>query len=120
MDGLVEISEGNNNPFWDILQRVINLTGMASSLHSHNYRVFIDLLVNARISSGLTQVQVAAKLGKPQSFVSKYERCERRLDFPEFEEVAEVLGVNIPAFVTSYRKGKLPVQIRSGKKIQKK
>jgi ribosome-binding protein aMBF1 (putative translation factor) len=116
----IEINLGNNNPIWDIPQRVINLTSMASSLHSHNYRAFINLLVNARISSGLTQVQVAEKLGKLQSYVSKYERCERRLDFSEFEEIAEVLGVNVQSFVNSYRKVKIPVQIRSGKRIQRK
>lgn len=61
------------------------------------------MLVKARLSSGLTQVQVAKKLGRPQSYVSKYERGERRLDFPEFVGLADVLGIDIPSFVEEYR-----------------
>lgn len=52
-------------------------------------------MIQARVRSGLRQVQVAGALGKSQSFVSKCERGDRRLDFPEFAEVADVLGVDI-------------------------
>lgn len=48
-------------------------------------------------------MQIANQLGKPQSFISKYERGERRLDFTEFVELADVLGVDISDFVDSYR-----------------
>jgi transcriptional regulator with XRE-family HTH domain len=41
----------------------------------------------------LTQIELAQKLSRPQSFVSKYELGERRLDVVEFLEVAEALGV---------------------------
>ena len=51
----------------------------------------------------MTQVQIAEKMGRPQSFVSKYERGERRLDFSEFVELADVLGIDIIAFVDDYR-----------------
>ncbi len=51
------------------------------------------LLVDAREKKGLTQADVAAKLGKPQSYVSKYERGERRLDIVEFLEVMRVLDI---------------------------
>ena len=76
---------------------------MPSSLHSHQYKIFRSLLVAAREASGLTQVQIAEKLGKPQSFISKYERGERRLDFSEFMELADVLGIDTTAFVAAYR-----------------
>nr|WP_230416897.1 helix-turn-helix transcriptional regulator [Micromonospora tarapacensis] len=46
-----------------------------------------------RREAGLTQVQVAAALDVPQSFVSKYESGERRLDVIELRHVAQVLGV---------------------------
>ena len=78
---------------------------MANPLHSPDYLVFRELLVKAREDSGLTQVSVAEQLSKPQSFVSKYERGERRLDFTEFMDVALVLGIDIPQFVDTYRKG---------------
>lgn len=61
------------------------------------------MLVQARKTSGLTQVQTAMSLGKPQSYVSKYENGERRLDFPEFIKVADVLGIDIVAFLEKFR-----------------
>jgi len=55
--------------------------------------------VEAREDAGLTQVDVARKLGRPQSFVSKYERGERRLDLVEFLEVAGALRMNPVSFL---------------------
>ena len=52
---------------------------------------------------GMTQVQVAELMQKPQSFVSKYERGERRLDFTEFVEIADALGINVTRFLKTYR-----------------
>lgn len=75
---------------------------MPSSLHRHHYQIFRMLLISERERAGVTQVQIAEKLGKPQSFVSKYERGERRLDFTEFLELAEALGIDIEKFVVSY------------------
>lgn len=76
---------------------------MPNSLHSPNYQIFRDLLIKARETSGMTQVQVAGRLQKPQSFISKYERGERRLDFTEFLEIATVLEIDVTAFVKAYR-----------------
>jgi len=53
---------------------------MSKSLHSQRYRLFRELLLAERERAGLTQVEVARLLKKPQSFVSKYERGDRRLD----------------------------------------
>lgn len=53
-----------------------------------------DVLIEARRVKNLTQVEVANRLGKPQSFVSKYESGERRLDVIEFMEVCKALGAN--------------------------
>jgi transcriptional regulator with XRE-family HTH domain len=76
---------------------------MPSSLHSAPYEIFRSLLIAARNTSGLTQIQIAEQLNKPQSFISKYERGERRLDFPEFIELAAVLHIDIAAFVDNYQ-----------------
>lgn len=54
--------------------------------------------MQARKDAGLTQLALATKLGRPQSFVSKFERGERRLDVIEFIDVAKVLGID-PASV---------------------
>ena len=47
-----------------------------------------------RRKAGLTQVQVAGRLGRPQAFVTKYERGERRLDVIELVEVAAAIGAD--------------------------
>lgn len=67
---------------------------MAKSLHTPEYEYFRSLLVTAREKAGLTQVEVSAKLGHPQSFVAKYEGGERRLDVVEFIQVCAALGVD--------------------------
>jgi transcriptional regulator with XRE-family HTH domain len=76
---------------------------MPSSLHSSHYQAFRDLLIEARERAGLTQVQVAELLEKPQSFVSKYERGERRLDFTEFMEISAHLNIDVQKFIKAYK-----------------
>lgn len=76
---------------------------MPNSLHSQRYAFFRELLIAAREEAGLTQTQVAQQMRKPQSFVSKYERGERRLDFTEFMELAEVLSLDPVDFMRRYR-----------------
>lgn len=65
---------------------------MPRSRHSPRYTRLKELLVHARTDAGLSQVEVAARLGKPQSFVSKYESGERGLDVVELIEVTAVIG----------------------------
>ena len=62
------------------------------STFTKRYQWFCEVLINARKRNGLTQVEVAAALGTPQSYVSKYESGERRLDVVEFIAVATALG----------------------------
>lgn len=66
---------------------------MPKSLRTPRHRQLLALLVNARREKGLTQADVAIALGKPQSFVAKYESSERRIDVIEFIDIAAVLGV---------------------------
>ncbi len=58
------------------------------------YEDFQHALVDSRQAQGLTQTEVATRLGKPQSYVSKYESGERRLDVIEFLEVCEALNIS--------------------------
>jgi DNA-binding XRE family transcriptional regulator len=76
---------------------------MVKSLHSHHYLIFRKLLTQARESTGMTQAHLANQLGKPQSYVSKYESGDRRLDFTEFVQIADVLSLDISLFVQDYR-----------------
>lgn len=75
---------------------------MPNSIHRYEYKVFRALLIEARDRAGLTQAQVAQCLNKPQSYVSKYERGERRLDFAEFLELAVILGIDLNTFLNAY------------------
>lgn len=67
---------------------------MSSTLFSERYAVVVAVLIEARRETGLTQVDLANRLGKPQSFVSKVERRERRIDPLEFHDWARALGVD--------------------------
>jgi ribosome-binding protein aMBF1 (putative translation factor) len=69
------------------------------SVFTTRYKTLKSLLLEARREKGLTQVELAAKLSRPQSFVSKYERGERRLDLVEFLEVADALGLQPAQFI---------------------
>jgi transcriptional regulator with XRE-family HTH domain len=76
---------------------------MVASLHSFKHDIFRNLLIEARKDAQLTQVQLAEKLNIAQSFVSKYERGERRLDFTEFIEIADLLGIDPNLFIENYK-----------------
>jgi len=65
---------------------------MPQSLFSRDYKKFCALLLAERKAAGLTQIDVAKRLRKPQSFVSKYEQGERRLDVVEFLHIAKAIG----------------------------
>ena len=60
------------------------------SVYTARYKDFLKRLRKARLAAGLTQAQVAASMGKPQSFVSKCEAGERRLDLVEVQEFARL------------------------------
>jgi transcriptional regulator with XRE-family HTH domain len=62
------------------------------STFTKRYEWFCEVLVDTRRKKGLTQIQVAAALGTPQSYVSKYESGERRLDVVEFIAVSAALN----------------------------
>lgn len=67
---------------------------MAKSLHTQEYKIFRKYLAKVRDDRGFTQTGLAEILGKPQSFVSKYESGERRLDVIEFLAVCEALKLD--------------------------
>lgn len=67
---------------------------MPRSVFSKTYGELLRALIDARDAAGLTQTDVAQRLRKPQSFVSKVERGERRLDVIEFLLVARVVGAD--------------------------
>jgi transcriptional regulator with XRE-family HTH domain len=80
---------------------------VTKSVFTDKHEQFRFMLVQARRKAGLTQVQLANLLSRPQSFVSKVERGERRLDVIEFLEFAETMGFEPCAFLKALRKPRL-------------
>jgi DNA-binding XRE family transcriptional regulator len=64
------------------------------SLYSAKYQLCLELLVEARKEAGVTQQVLAKKLGRPQSFVSKIENGERRVDVVEFLVLCRAVGAD--------------------------
>lgn len=62
------------------------------STFTREYATVLEVLIRTRKRNGLSQTTVASALGKPQSFVSKYENGERRVDIVELFAIARVLG----------------------------
>lgn len=79
---------------------------MAKSLHTPEYDRFRNLLIKAREARALTQSEVASRLNKPQSFVAKYERGERRLDVVELVEVCGALEIDPHTVLAALAEGK--------------
>lgn len=72
---------------------------MSKSVFTERYNRFRQLLIKARQEAMITQSELSNKLSRPQSYVSKYERGERRLDVIEFLEVAEALQIKPEIFI---------------------
>lgn len=69
------------------------------------YQRFRNLLTEARKSAGLTQVEIAARLKQPQSYVSKYESGIRRLDVVEYMQVAKAIGFDPAELIRKLAEG---------------
>jgi transcriptional regulator with XRE-family HTH domain len=73
---------------------------MEKSVFSTKYRLFLRTLRDARKRYGLTQQQLAEKLGQTQSFISKCERGERRIDVVELRAICKAIGISFTEFTT--------------------
>jgi transcriptional regulator with XRE-family HTH domain len=67
---------------------------MTNSLHTPEYATFRRILIAKREQAGITQSAIAESLGVPQSFVSKYESGERRIDVVEFVQICQAIDVS--------------------------
>jgi transcriptional regulator with XRE-family HTH domain len=72
---------------------------MPKSIYTKEYRELIARLKKARREASLKQIEVAKKLGKPQSYISKIERGERRVDITELKQLAKIYKKDINYFV---------------------
>jgi len=69
--------------------------------HPHQF-ILLNLLRETRKQAGLRQVELSDRLRKPQSFVSKYEIGERRLDLVELREVCSAMEVSFSDFIAQF------------------
>ena len=73
---------------------------MSKSIYSKEYKTIIERLRTTRLDVGLKQEEVAAKLKKLQSYISKIERGERRVDAAELKELAKIYKKDISYFLS--------------------
>lgn len=71
---------------------------MKKSIHTKEYAYFIEKLRKARQEAGLTQVQVAKKLKRPQSYISNVESGQQRVDVVELQKFAKMYGKDVNYF----------------------
>jgi transcriptional regulator with XRE-family HTH domain len=74
------------------------------TIYHPTYVLLVEKLIVERKSSGLTQAQLASKLGKHQSYVAKVEGCERKLDVIELVDWCKALGVVASGYVKDIEK----------------
>jgi transcriptional regulator with XRE-family HTH domain len=74
---------------------------MEKSIWTDEYGILVALLRDTRQAAKLTQVELADKIGQSQSFVSKIEVGERRLDLIQLRTILHALGTTLPAFVAA-------------------
>ena len=79
----------------------LNLT---KTLRSKRHRALIGFLIERRKAAGLTQTQLADRLGKSQSFIARLESGQRRVYVVELMELAKVLGFDLGKVVGAVRR----------------
>ena len=72
------------------------------SIHNKAYQQLLSLLRSKRLDRGITQEELASRLGVGQGIVSKIETHERRLDLIELREICLALGISFPEFVMEF------------------
>jgi transcriptional regulator with XRE-family HTH domain len=88
---------------------------VAKSIHSPEYAAVLRLLRQLREEAGMRQVDLATRLGRLQTFVSRYEVGERRLDVIELRTICRELGTDLPTFVAKLEEELAELQPRRGR-----
>ena len=92
---------------------------MTGSTHNPDYQLLLEVLREARKQQGVPQVLLAERLGNTQTFVSKCERGERRIDLVEFVEFVEAMGSSPAEVFNEYLERRAEHAV-SGKKSSKR
>lgn len=81
---------------------------MDKSLHTDAHLQLAEILRTARTDAGLTQVELAGRLGRPQSLISDYENGQRRLDLVELRTIAHALDTTLADIVDRFEQALPP------------
>lgn len=80
------------------------LAGVGRTIHTPEHRRLVQLLRQLREEAGLRQGELAERLDRPQSFVSKYESGERRIDLIELRDICVALGTTVARVVARWER----------------
>ncbi len=72
---------------------------MEKTIYTRDYAIMLRLLKEARQQAGITQVEFARRLKQSQSFVSKIERGDRRIDVVQLRTICQIYGSTLSEFV---------------------
>ncbi|MDD4900829.1 MAG: helix-turn-helix transcriptional regulator [Patescibacteria group bacterium] len=70
-----------------------------SNLYSKEHKIIVQKLIKARLEVGLNQIEVAKKLGRSQSYLSKIESGQRKIDVVQLRKFAEIYKKDINFFL---------------------
>jgi len=77
---------------------------MDKSIYTREYAIVLRLMKQAREHAGITQVELAKRLKQSQSFVSKMERGDRRIDIVQLRTICGIYGLRLSEFVQRFEK----------------
>jgi transcriptional regulator with XRE-family HTH domain len=77
---------------------------MRKSLGSARHKALVGLLIRKREAAGMTQADLAERLGEYQSFVARLESGQRRIDVVEFLELADAIGLDPAKTISTLKK----------------
>jgi ribosome-binding protein aMBF1 (putative translation factor) len=96
-----------HRPVYSILEYLSSpgrLPAVKKSIYSPEQVELLKLLREKRKEAGLSQIELALQLGRSQSFVSKYESGELRLDLVELQSICRALNMSLSSFVRQFEK----------------
>ena len=78
---------------------ILSYNNMPRAIYQEDHKIIVDRLKQARLEAGLAQIEVAERLGRTQSYVSKIESGQRRFDVLQLKEFAKLYKKSLAYFV---------------------